>query len=52
MHDAVTRWYDVDIVKGILAPVDEVKTVIVTALFNRTVLLKGVVFEACVLNGQ
>ncbi len=42
VHDAVARWNHLHILERALAPVDEVKAVFVTAVFDGTVLLKGV----------
>ena len=52
MHDAVARWNNIYVLKGSSCPIDEVETVIVAAIFNRSVLVKSVAFKAGMFNGQ
>ena len=46
MHDAVAGWNDVDIFKCGLGPLDKMKTIFITTIFNSTVLLEGIFLEA------
>ena len=49
VHNAITRRNHVDVFKSLFGPVDEVKTVVVAAVFNRTVFCERVFLEAAVL---
>ena len=40
VHDAVTRRDHIDVFKRMLGPVDEMKTVFITTIFNRTIFLE------------
>ena len=52
VHDAVPRGDDVDVIEGVLAPVDEVEAVGVASLFHRAILLEGPFLKARVLHGE
>ena len=52
MHDAVTRWNHVDVVERRFSPLDEVKAVSITTLFNVTVFLECIRIKAATLNSQ
>ena len=52
VHDAVARWNHVDIFKRRGTPVDEMETVFVAAVFNRTVFRKGIGVKTTTFNRQ
>ena len=52
MHDAVPRGDDVDVIEGVLAPVDEVEAVRVAPLFHGAILLESPLLKAGMLYGQ
>ena len=51
VENAIARRNHVDIFKGGFGPVNEMKTIFVTAFFNGTVFCKGVFFKASMLHG-
>ncbi len=52
MHDAVACGDHVHVGEGLLGPLDEVEAVLVAALFDVAVFLKGIRIEAAALHGQ
>ena len=50
VHDAIARWDHIHILKGCLGPVNEVKTVIVAAVFDGAVFLESVFFKSRVFH--
>ena len=52
VHDAVARWNHFHILERALAPVDEVKAVLVAAVFNGAVFLEGIGVESAALYCQ
>ena len=52
MHDAVAGRDHVDVLEGVLAPVDEVEAVEVAAILHGAVLLERVLLEAWVFHSQ
>ena len=52
VHDAVARRDHVDVLERLLGPVDEVKAILVAAIFDRAVFRERVFVEPAVLDGQ
>ena len=52
VHDAVSRGDHVDVVEGVLAPVDEMEAVCIAPLLHGTIFFEGPFLEAGVLHGQ
>ena len=52
MHDAVTRWDHINILKSGFGPVNKVKAIIVASIFDGAVFFKGIGVEASMFNRQ
>ena len=52
MHDAVARRDHVDVLEGLLGPLDEVETVLVAAILDGAVLGEGIRVETTAFHGQ
>ena len=52
MHDAVSRRNDIDILESRFGPINKVKSVIVTTVFDRSIFCEGIGFKARVFNRE
>ena len=52
VHDAVAWRNDIDVFKSSFGPINEMKTVVVTSIFDRAIFLEGVLLETRMFNRE